>query len=127
MLETCPQRNKNAHINYEALGAPKVTKLERGSHYVQRNFIPASIWRELFIYLLFMLFYIYIERERYLGGVIEIGQFGHNMCVPNLENVMDLVPVAPHGLIFGQNEEHRLREACLTSPGPVFGPSREPK
>ncbi len=63
--------------------------------------------------------------ESYFGR-IEIGQFGHNMCVPKLKNVMNLVPVAPHGLIFGQSEEHRLQEAYLTPPGSVFGPNISP-
>ena len=63
--------------------------------------------------------------ESYLGR-IEIGQFGHNMCVPNLKNVMNLVPVAPHGLIFGQNEEHRLQEAYLTLQGPFSAQTYPP-
>ena len=69
----------------------------------------------IFIYLFVLFFFIYIYIYIYtlfvLGGRgSKIGQFGRNMCVPNQTNVMNLVPVAPHGLIFGQSEEHRLQE-----------------
>ncbi len=36
---------------------------------------------------------------------------------------MNLVPVAPHGLLAGQNEEHRLQEAFKTLPGPSSIPN----
>ena len=43
-----PVKRKAAHINPEAPGAPEVTKLERGGHFVQHNLIYASIWSKLF-------------------------------------------------------------------------------
>ena len=36
---------------------------------------------------------------------VEIGQFGHKTCVQkSIKMVMNGVPVAPHGLILGENE-----------------------
>ena len=48
-----PVKRKATHINPEAPGASKVTKLERGGHFVQRNLINASIWSKLFFRLKF--------------------------------------------------------------------------
>ncbi len=39
---------------------------------------------------------------------------------------MNLVPVAPHGLIFGQNEEHRLQEAYFNPSQARFRSEKEP-
>ena len=60
-------KTKAAHINPGALGAPEITKLERWGHFAQRNVFSASIWSKIFFR-------------------IEIGQFGHNMCVRNVSN-----------------------------------------
>ena len=43
---------------------------------------------------------------------------------------MNGVPMAPHGLTFGQNEAYRLQEdfkTLLGPPGPVFGPKTAAK
>ncbi len=48
-----PVKKNAAHINPEAPGAPKVTKLVRGGHFVQRNLISASKWSKLFCLFLF--------------------------------------------------------------------------
>ena len=60
-----PVKRKATHVNAEAPGVPKVTKLERGGHFVQHKIIDAPIWSKLFV------------------GV-EIGQFGHKIGVLNL-------------------------------------------
>ncbi len=61
-----PVKRKATHINAEAPGVPKVTKLEGGGHFVQHNIFYASIWSKLF----------FVFR-------VEIGQFGHKVFVPN--------------------------------------------
>ncbi len=43
-----PVKKKAAHINPEAPGAPEITKLERGGHFVQSDLISASIWSKVF-------------------------------------------------------------------------------
>ncbi|MDP6181032.1 MAG: hypothetical protein QGG48_14195, partial [Desulfatiglandales bacterium] len=49
-----------------------------------------------------------------------IEQFGHNLCPKSIKNMMSGVPMASHGLIFGQNEGYRLQETFKTSPGPSW-------
>ena len=44
-----PIKRKATHVNAEAPGVPKVTKLERGGHFVQHKIIYASIWSKLFL------------------------------------------------------------------------------
>ncbi len=42
---------------------------------------------------------------------VEIGQFGDtHVCPKSVKKLMKGVAVAPHGLVFGQNEARRLQE-----------------
>ncbi len=87
-----PVKKKAAHINPEAQGAPEVVNLERGGHFVQRNLISASIWSKLF----------------FCGSKSESLETKRVSRISKI--IMNGVPMAPHGLIFGQNEARRLQE-----------------
>ena len=43
-----PVKRKATHVNAEAPGVQKVTKLERGGNFEQHKIIDASIWSKLF-------------------------------------------------------------------------------
>ena len=43
-----PVKRKATHVNAEAPGVQKVTKLEKGGHFEQHKIIDASIWSKLF-------------------------------------------------------------------------------
>ena len=79
-------KTQAAHINPEAPGAPEVTKLERGGHVVQHNLIFASIWSKLF------------------RSVQNRTVCTQNVCPKSIKMGVNGVPMAPHGLILGENE-----------------------
>ncbi len=91
-----PVKKKAAHINPEAPGAPEVTKLKRVGHFVQRNLISALLRP-------YGASYVCPGRTRTV--------WTQHVRPKSIKQVLKGAPVAPHGLMFGQNEAHRLWEA----------------
>ena len=80
-----PVKKKHIYIIPPAPGASKVTKLEPGGHFVCRNLFFAAIWSKIFF-----------ESRNHTF-------LAQNVCPKSIRMIMNGVPVAPHGLILGED------------------------